>query len=76
MRDMVVLEFQLVATGHLSIILVDGNGKLVRTLHEDLGRTGKHRVSFNKGALDAGTYFVIINQDEKPLHREKIVVVD
>lgn len=75
-RDLVFIEFELVEPGHLDILLIDVAGKLIKTLHNDLGRTGKHELSFNKGVLEAGTYFVVINHNEKPFHREKIVVLD
>lgn len=75
-RDMFRLEFQLGDYGPLRIVLADEAGRTVKILYEENSGAGTYALTFNRLALDVGTYFVIGEQNSKQVIHEKLVVAD
>lgn len=74
--DLINIHFTNSQKEKTTIELFDLNGKLVKKLYEDSPKAGENRLSFNKGALKAGTYMLVIQTTDKILKNEKIVIMD
>lgn len=72
--DMFSMEFYLDERLPIEISIIDINGRLVKLLYKDVANQGRNLLSFNKGALGKGTYFVKINSDQKIIQNEKIII--
>ncbi|MGI6341989.1 MAG: T9SS type A sorting domain-containing protein [Bacteroidales bacterium] len=59
-----------------TIKILDINGRVVKVLYSDIPKKGENRLTFNKGALTAGTYFVNISTSSKTIKNEKLVILD
>lgn len=59
----------------VDISLVDATGRTVKHLFHDRAKGGNNVFSFNKNALSAGIYFLVIkNKDQKIIKNEKIII--
>jgi hypothetical protein len=58
------------------IQIFDINGRVVKTLYSDVPKVGENKLTFNKDALTAGTYFVNISTTSKTLKNEKLIILD
>ena len=58
------------------IQIFDINGRVVKTLYSDFPKVGENKLTFNKDALTAGTYFVNISTTSKTLKNEKLIILD
>ena len=74
--DLVTIEFSAEASQLTTIEIIDMNGHLVKQLYRDTPRQGENRLTFNKGALPAGTYIISIKTNTQILVNETIVVLD
>lgn len=74
--DLIHILFLAEKNERVTIQLMDVSGKLVRVLYEDVPRQGENKLVFNKGALQAGTYFISIKTNTQILKHEKVVVAD
>ena len=72
--DQFNLEFIVPTTTIIEVSIFDGNGQLVKLLHRDKAHSGRNLLSFNKGALSSGIYFVTINANNQTLTNEKLVI--
>lgn len=70
------VNFELDTKEVVTIQIVDLNGKVVKLLYEDMPKTSKNILSFNKDALTAGIYFLIIRTPTKILSNDKLVITD
>jgi hypothetical protein len=59
-----------------TIQIIDLNGRIVKILYSDNPKIGENRLTFNKAALTAGTYFVNITTSSKTLKNEKLIILD
>jgi hypothetical protein len=59
-----------------TIALYDMNGRMVKTLYQDVPKPGVNQFSFNQGVLSAGTYLITITTSSKILKNEKLVILD
>lgn len=73
--ERVTFEFPVTEAGIYRVRVFDMQGKLVHTVIEDWLRQGEGRVSFTNTALNAGTYLVVIENDQTVLFKEKFNVV-
>lgn len=60
--------------GAYQLKLLDAQGRLVKTLSVFNSGEGNHTLSFTKGSLPAGIYFVEIEWNQKSLSIEKVVI--
>jgi hypothetical protein len=74
--DMFKLEFELQKTSKVDIRIIDINGKFVELLYNDNARMGKNVFSFNKGALNSGIYFVVLNVESENNKIVKKIIVN
>jgi hypothetical protein len=75
-NDMFTLEFRVEKISHTKIDLYNINGVLVRKLFEDRVKPGRNLLTFNKGVLESGTYFITIVSDNQIIKNEKIIITD
>ncbi len=74
--DLFYLEFDLEERTMLDISIVDVQGKLVKNLYKASVKSGRNQLSFNKNALPAGVYYVVIASENQTIKHEKIVIMD
>ena len=74
--DMINIIFTTDLRELTTISLYDEEGRLLKILYKDTPREGENRLTFNKGALPAGSYLVSISTSTKILKNETIVIVD
>ncbi|MCD4745357.1 MAG: T9SS type A sorting domain-containing protein [Bacteroidales bacterium] len=72
--DLFSIDFNLNKRKKIEIYIIDINGKLVRLLYKDTANKGKSTITFNKEALNPGTYFIIIKTNQKNISNEKIII--
>lgn len=72
--DMFSMEFSMEKKTEIEIFITDLNGRLVKLLYRDVAKPGKNLLSFNKGALSSGIYFVTIKTNSNIIKNEKIIV--
>lgn len=70
------VNFEMETKEVVTIQVVDLNGKIVKQLYEDLPKSTNNVLSFNKDALSAGIYFLIIRTPSKILSNDKLVITD
>ncbi len=66
------LQYNIVEAGHVSILLYDLNGKLVRTIENQDKSKGVYQVNVNGSDLNAGTYIARILLDGEPMQAVKL----
>ncbi len=71
--DWITFDFELEEEQFLTIELFDAQGKLVRTLWEDQGKSGENRLSFNGFYLNKGLYILRIRNNDNILFTEKLI---
>jgi WD40 repeat protein len=59
-----------------TITLFDMNGKPVKVLYRDMPKPGVNQLTFNKGALPAGSYLISITTSTQILKNEKLIILD
>ncbi len=74
--DMVNILFTTDLRELTTISLYDEEGRLLKTLYKDTPHEGENRLTFNKGALPAGSYLVSISTSTKILKNESIVILN
>jgi uncharacterized protein YifN (PemK superfamily) len=74
--DFMNINFTIETQEEVVIEIVDINGKSVKTLFRGVAKVGENKLTFNKDALPAGTYFVSISTNTKTLKNEKIIILD
>lgn len=74
--DLITIDFEADQDGIITIEIIDLHGRVIRQLYKDTPRPGENRLTFNRGALTAGTYIVSIQSNTKILKHETIVVID
>jgi hypothetical protein len=74
-QDDFTLEFESAERSFMQISLNDSQGRTVRDLFRGMVKPGLNRLSFNKGMLAPGTYYLVIRDERQvPLRTEKIIV--
>lgn len=74
--DLFSIEFELDKAEMIDISIYNINGELVKLLYKDKTKTGLNKLYFNKNALSAGIYNLIIKNEKSILKNEKIVVTN
>lgn len=74
LTDLFQVEFSLDTREEISIEIVGLTGKQIKLLYRDTPKSTENRLSFNRGALAPGHYFISISNNQKSLYREKIIV--
>ncbi len=69
-------EFELAANAKITISIYDNQGKLVKSLFNGFGISGKNQFTFNASNLQPGTYIISINSNNHLLKNEKIIITD
>ncbi len=72
--DLFNLEFELKEVEEVEIVIVDINGKVIKSFYKELTNTGVNRLTFNKNALSAGIYFLKVESTSKIIANEKFIV--
>jgi hypothetical protein len=72
--DILQMEFVIDHPVEISITIYDTHGRLVKLLYRDVPKSGLNRLTFNKGALSPGTYYVHVRTDHHVMLTEKIIV--
>ncbi len=74
--DLINIYFASESFEKTTIQILDINGRVVKILYSDIPKNGENKLTFNKGALTAGTYFVNISTSSKTLKNEKLIILD
>jgi hypothetical protein len=74
--DLINISFTTETYEKTTIQILDINGRVVKTLYSDTPKVGENKLTFNKGALNSGTYFVNISTSTKILKNEKLIILD
>lgn len=74
--DLINIYFTSESFEKTTIQILDINGRVVKVLYSDIPKNGENKLTFNKGALTAGTYFVNISTSSKTLKNEKLIILD
>ena len=74
--DLVNIQFNMLKAEKITIRVIDQNGKVVKTLYQDIARIGENKLVFNRGALSKGVYFINISSETQIIKNEKIVILD
>jgi len=74
--DLINIYFTTESSEKTTIQILDINGRVVKTLYSDTPKVGENKLTFNKGALTAGTYLVSISTSTKILKNEKLIILD
>lgn len=72
--DLFNLEFDVTTNGSVKIDVSDMTGKLVTTLFNGHLKLGRNSLTFNKSALQSGTYILSVKTDSNTLLAQKIIV--
>jgi len=72
--DYMEINFTMTESIPMTIALYNTQGQLIRTLYEDKPSLGEQKLSFSRGDLPVGVYFVSVSSEGKVLGYEKIVV--
>jgi PKD repeat protein len=73
-NDLMNIIFNIPRDENVLVEILDAQGRRVKLLYQDAAPAGKSMLTFNKGALVAGTYFVRIKSETKLLKNEKIII--
>ncbi len=68
------VTFEMKESGIISFQLFDASGKLVATLMKDRVKAGINEFSFRTDDLNAGIYYLQLNNHEKTIETRKVVV--
>ncbi len=74
--DLINISFTSKQNSETIIEINDIQGKQVKLLYRDIPKIGENILTFNKDALQSGTYFVIIRTNTKILKNEKVIILD
>ncbi len=74
--DLIHITFDVQYNKELTIELIDISGNTIKTFYHDIPKIGVNRLTFNKGALSSGTYFVVFRYNTDIIKNEKIVILD
>ncbi|MDD3875208.1 MAG: T9SS type A sorting domain-containing protein [Bacteroidales bacterium] len=74
--DFVNVLFTVDTREEVTIELNDIEGRLIKLLYRDTPKPGENKLTFNKGALSRGTYFVTIKTTSKIIKNERIIIFD
>lgn len=75
-QEAFTLELDVTGSAYFEIFLSDNQGKIVRNLFRGNVKPGLNHLSFNKGMLAPGTYYLVVRDERKfPVRTEKIIVV-
>ena len=66
-------DYNLVEPTHLKVVLVDGLGKVVKTLINEDKQVGYYQYKMEASALNAGIYFLQIVSDKQTLTRKILI---
>jgi hypothetical protein len=72
--ELVKFNFPVEVAGEYKVEIHDLNGKLVKLVIQDWLSAGKALLSFNTANLPSGTYVVTVQNEERKLFTEKLVV--
>jgi hypothetical protein len=73
--DLMNIVFNTIEREPVTISIFDVEGKKIKTLYEDTPKLGENKLTFNRLALSAGTYFLSIQAHDKILKNEKIIIL-
>ncbi len=59
-----VINYQTPKDGHVSLIVYDALGRVVRTLVDEYKRSGRYSVEFEASSLSTGTYFYSLKEGD------------
>ncbi|MBI5060365.1 T9SS type A sorting domain-containing protein [candidate division KSB1 bacterium] len=68
------LAFIIEAAAHVSLKVLDLNGRTVKSLHDGVLSAGEHRVSFDGTGLPSGIYFANLSTPRTTLTRKLLLV--
>ena len=68
-----VIKFRVENNAHVTILLYDIDGRLVKTIMDETKDQGDYSVEWNSGALNTGTYFARAMQGDKLVQTIKLV---
>lgn len=68
------ISFVMAEAGQASLVITDIAGKIVANITEGYFEKGQHLVAFDRGALPAGSYFVVCNAGAACLSRAITIV--
>jgi hypothetical protein len=74
--DLINIYFTSESYEKTTIQILDINSRVVKVLYSDIPKNGENKLTFNKGVLKAGTYFVNIITSSKTLKNEKLIILD
>lgn len=74
--DLFNIEFELDKAEMIDISIYNINGELVKQLYKDRTKTGINKLYFNKNALSAGVYNLVIKNENTILKNEKIIIAN
>jgi hypothetical protein len=74
--DLINVYFTSHAFEKTTIEILDMSGRMVKTLYSDAPKVGENKLTFNKGVLPSGTYFVRISTPSKILQNEKLIILN
>lgn len=74
--DLMHVSFDAPGQKEINISIYDQEGRLVKLLYRDTPRQGAMKLTFNRGALSKGIYFVNIMAGNELLKSEKVVMVN
>lgn len=74
--DLMNIFFTTESSEKTTIQILDISGRVVKFLYSDTPKVGENKLTFNKGALTAGTYFVSISTLSKIIKNEKLIILD
>jgi hypothetical protein len=74
--DLINIYFTSESYEKTTIQILDINSRVVKVLYSDIPKNGANKLTFNKGVLKAGTYFVNIITSSKTLKNEKLIILD
>jgi hypothetical protein len=72
--EMVKFEFPVEVAGEYKVLVRDIQGNLVKLVIEDWLVPGRALLTFNAQYLASGTYFVVVENEQKRLFNERLVV--
>ncbi len=74
--DIIRIDFTAEQGEMTTITLLDMNGKIVKVLYRDVPTPGTNQLTFNQGALAAGSYLISITTSSQTLKNEKLIILD
>jgi flagellar hook assembly protein FlgD len=68
-----MLSILLSKASQVKIIVMDMNGKLLRTIADKNLSAGSHQINFDRGSLIAGTYLLQIKTADKVMMKKVVI---